>query len=360
MSSTDEATTVIRTAEQRATSSRFLGRVSLLPIAAAAVMGWSASFIGLHGFAQRQMTGFTADTAWLVPGAIDLSALGCTILVYRASVNGRSGFASRVLMYLFTALSAWVNWIHQAGGPARFVACVLPISAVVVFDRLAGEIRADWEADHGRKAFRLRLPLLILRYLVDRKGTREAFRQQITAIPVSALAGLGADLTEAAGRTSAPAPAPAPTPAPESGSAPAPAPAPESGSAPAPAPTPAPESGSTEIIPTHIPDWMTPVPDPRNGSADSINSAVPAPRTPGAGGADPRSEGVRRPERPRVIDVVRQAYQPSWDTGTIQRVVEEMIPGTNPETIKRHIRTVRTERIQESGQSKESGMGQYL
>jgi hypothetical protein len=194
----DNAKTAIRTAEQRATSSRVLGRISLLPIAAAAVMGWSASFIGLHGFAYRQMTGFTTDTAWLVPGAIDLSALGCTILVYRASINGRSGFASRVLMYLFTALSAWVNWIHQVGGPARFVACVLPVSAVVVFDRLAGEIRADWEADHGRKAFRMRLPLLMLRWLVDRAGTREAFRDQIRSIPVSALVGLGADLATAA------------------------------------------------------------------------------------------------------------------------------------------------------------------
>lgn len=203
----DTAKTAIRTAEQRATSSRVLGRISLLPIAAAAVMGWSASFIGLHGFAFRQMTGFTADTAWLVPGAIDLSALGCTILVYRASINGRSGFASRVLMYLFTALSAWVNWIHQVGGPARFVACVLPVSAVVVFDRLAGEIRADWEADHGRKAFRMRLPLLMLRWLVDRAGTREAFRDQIRSIPVSALVGLGADLATAAGGIEHPEPA---------------------------------------------------------------------------------------------------------------------------------------------------------
>jgi len=171
--------------------------MSLLPIATAALMGWSASFIGLHGFATTKMTGFTVDTAWLVPGAIDLAAFGCTILVYRASINGRSGFASRALMYLFTVLSAWINWIHQDNGAARFVACVLPVAAVLVFDRLAGEIRADWEADHGRTAFRMRLPLLLLRYFVDRKGTKAAFREQITAIPVSALVGLGADLATA-------------------------------------------------------------------------------------------------------------------------------------------------------------------
>lgn len=196
--------TTIRTAEQRAASSRRLGRLSLIPTAAAAVAGWSASFIGLHGFAVRQMSGFTADTAWLVPGAFDLSAFGSTVLVYRASINGRSGFRSRVLMYLFTALSAWINWIHQSNDAARFVACVLPVAAVLVFDGLAAEYRADWEADHGRKAFRMRLGLLMLRRMVDKEGTKAAFRDQITAIPVSALVGLGADLASAEPTASVP------------------------------------------------------------------------------------------------------------------------------------------------------------
>lgn len=190
--------TTIRTAEQRAASSRRLGRLSLIPTAAAAVAGWSASFIGLHGFAVKQMSGFTVDTAWLVPGAFDLSAFGSTVLVYRASINGRSGFRSRVMMYLFTALSAWINWIHQGNDAARFVACVLPVAAVIVFDGLAAEYRADWEADHGKKAFRMRFGLLLLRRMVDKEGTRAAFREQITAIPVSALVGLGADLSIAA------------------------------------------------------------------------------------------------------------------------------------------------------------------
>lgn len=202
--------TTIRTDAQRASSSRKLGRLSLIPTAAAAVAGWSASFIGLHGFAVRQMAGFTADTAWLVPGAFDLSAFGSTVLVYRASINGRSGFRSRVMMYLFTALSAWINWIHQTSGAARFVACVLPVAAVIVFDGLAAEYRADWEADHGRKAFRMRLGLLLLRRMVDKEGTRAAFREQITAIPVSALVGLGADLA-----TAGPAEVTIPQPRPE-------------------------------------------------------------------------------------------------------------------------------------------------
>lgn len=210
---TQGSETTIRTDAQRASSSRKLGRLSLIPTAAAAVAGWSASFIGLHGFAVRQMSGFTADTAWLVPGAFDLSAFGSTVLVYRASINGRSGFRSRVMMYLFTALSAWINWIHQGNGAARFVACVLPVAAVIVFDGLAAEYRADWEADHGRKAFRMRLGLLLLRRMVDKEGTKAAFRAQITAIPVSALVGLGADLS--AGVVTAPAAAIVPEPEPE-------------------------------------------------------------------------------------------------------------------------------------------------
>ena len=187
---------VIRTAQQRVTSSRNLGRASLVPTAVAAVMGWSASFIGLHGFAVRTMAGFTGDTAWLVPGAFDLSAFGSTILVYRASINGRSGSRARLMMYLFTALSAWINWIHQSNGSAKFVACVLPVAAVLVFDGLAAEYRSDWEADHGRKAFRLRLGLLLLRLIADRRGTWAGFTSQITSIPVSSLVGLGADLSQ--------------------------------------------------------------------------------------------------------------------------------------------------------------------
>jgi hypothetical protein len=55
-------------------------------------------------------------------------------------------------------------------------------------------MRADWEEAHGRKAFRMRIWLLLLRSVVDRKDTMEAFRRQIKDIPVSSLVGIGADL----------------------------------------------------------------------------------------------------------------------------------------------------------------------
>jgi len=172
-----------------------LATASLAFIALAAAFGWTGSFIGLHGYAVQRMLGFTQKTAWAVPGAYDGAALACTLAVYRASINGRSAARGRFMMFAFTAISSWINWTHQTDHTAQLVAAGLPIAAVLVFDFLMTELRADWEAAHGRKAFRMRPMLLILRYLVDRAGTKAAFRDQITAIPVSALAGLGADLT---------------------------------------------------------------------------------------------------------------------------------------------------------------------
>lgn len=183
-----------------------LATSALAFIGLAAVFGWTGSFIGLHGYAVGRMVGFTQITSWAVPGAYDGAALACTLAVYRASINGRSAARGRVLMFAFTAISSWINWTHQTDHTARLVAAGLPIAAVIVFDFLMGELRADWEADHGRHAFRVRPALLVLRWIVDRKGTAAAFRDQITAIPVSALAGLGADLAaeaEAAQRPTA-------------------------------------------------------------------------------------------------------------------------------------------------------------
>lgn len=178
-----------------------LATASLAFIGMAAVFGWTGSFIGLHGYAVQRMTGFTSKTAWSVPGAYDGAALACTFAVYRASINGRSAARGRVMMFGFTAISSWINWTHQTDHTAKIVAAGLPIAAVIVFDFLMSELRSDWEAAHGRRAFRIRPGLLALRYLVDRQGTKAAFRAQITAIPVTALAGLGADLAEAAEAT---------------------------------------------------------------------------------------------------------------------------------------------------------------
>ncbi|QGK69159.1 DUF2637 domain-containing protein [Allosaccharopolyspora coralli] len=190
---------------------RWLAPVSLLIVAFAAVMGWAASFVGLHAYGQHAMAGFGFWTAWLLPATFDGAAFACTLMTYRSAIHGRSAARGRALMWAFTAVSAWINWIHQPTPDTRLVAAGLPVAAVAVFDVVLGELRADYEARHGRQAFRLRPGLLALRWLVDRTGTASAFRQQITGIPVAELAGLAASpaTTEAASTTPTPPVAPA-------------------------------------------------------------------------------------------------------------------------------------------------------
>lgn len=184
---------------------RWLAPVSLAIVALAAVMGWGASFVGLHDYAQHTMSGYTTLTGWLIPATYDGAAFACTLMTYRASIHGRSAIRGRVLMWAFTAISAWINWIHQPILETKLVAAGLPVAAVAVFDVVLLELRADYETRHGRKAFRLRPGLLLLRWCVDRAGTTAAFRNQITGIPVEQLAGLA--LIPAAGATSASTPA---------------------------------------------------------------------------------------------------------------------------------------------------------
>lgn len=171
-----------------------LAEASLGLVACAAVMGWAASFVGLHDFGAHNMRGYSDLTAWFVPATFDGAAFGTTLITYRASINGRGAFRARILMWLFTAVSSWINWVHQPSGRAQFVAAGLPIAAVAVFDVVMLEMRGDYEARHGRRAFRLRPGLLVLRWIVDRTGTSDAFRAQIRSISVTALAGLGSDL----------------------------------------------------------------------------------------------------------------------------------------------------------------------
>ncbi|HEX7659611.1 MAG TPA: DUF2637 domain-containing protein [Pseudonocardiaceae bacterium] len=173
-----------------------LAQASLALVACAAVMGWAGSFVGLHDFGLQTMHGYSDFTAWFVPATFDGAAFGTTLVTYRASINGRGAVRARILMWTFTAVSAWINWVHQPVGKAQFVAAGLPIAAVAVFDVVMLEMRGDFEARHGRRAFRLRPGLLLLRWLVDRRGTAEAFRTQIQSISVAALAGLGSDLAE--------------------------------------------------------------------------------------------------------------------------------------------------------------------
>ncbi|MCI2416301.1 DUF2637 domain-containing protein [Saccharopolyspora sp. K220] len=201
----------------------WLSTVALVLVALAAVMGWGASFVGLHEYAMKDMTGFSFWSAWLVPATFDGAAFACTLMTYRASINGRSALRARLLMWAFTAVSAWINWIHQTSMESRIVAAGLPVAAVAVFDIVLLEMRADYEAQHGRTAFRLRPGLLVIRWLVDRAGTSEAFRAQVTDIPVRDLVGLAIQPASTPDRHEFPAPlaastAPASTRKPEDAS----------------------------------------------------------------------------------------------------------------------------------------------
>ena len=178
------------------THSLWLSRAALSFVALAAVMGWGASFVGLHAYGQGQMVGFSYWTAWLVPGTFDGAAFGATLITYRASIYGRSAVRGRLLMWSFTAISSWINWIHQVSPQAQIVAAGLPIAAVAVFDVVLAEMRADFEERHGKRRLRLRPGLLALRWIVDRTGTSGAFRQQVTDIPVSEIAGLATQNVE--------------------------------------------------------------------------------------------------------------------------------------------------------------------
>ncbi|NYH79277.1 hypothetical protein FHR84_002611 [Actinopolyspora biskrensis] len=189
---------------------RWLAPVSLVIVALAAVMGWAASFVGLHDYGHTDMVGFTVLTAWLLPSTFDGAAFACSLMTYRASIHGRSALRGRILMWAFTGVSAWINWIHQPTVETRLVAAGLPVAAVAVFDVVLSELRADYETRHGRTNFRLRPGLLLLRWLVDRAGTSAAFRDRITSIPVHQLAGLAQTPTqpEPPADTAAPSPVP--------------------------------------------------------------------------------------------------------------------------------------------------------
>lgn len=190
-------------------SSARLARFVLAFVALAAVAGWSASFVGLHGFALDPMRGYSDTAAWLVPGSFDGAAFACSVLVFRASIHGRSALRGRVLMYAFTAVSGWINWHFQTNSLAQWVGAALPFAAVLVFDVILTDLRAEWEIQHGQQAFRLRVGLLVLRWVVDRAGTWSAFRASLISVPVTELVGM--------------APGPAwPTETPPTGSRPAP------------------------------------------------------------------------------------------------------------------------------------------
>lgn len=168
-----------------------LSSAAVLLVLLVAASGWSASFLSLHQFALGHMS-LTSGQAWLVPGTFDGAAFGLSLLAFRAATYGRASFGSRLYVYGFTALSAWINYVHITDPRGRMVACLLPISAVVMFDKVLKEAREAFERRNGKQVFRIRPSLLVLRLVIDREQTARAIRSQITAIPVEALIGLGA------------------------------------------------------------------------------------------------------------------------------------------------------------------------
>jgi len=196
-----------------------LAVVAVLLVLAVAASGWSASFIALHGFAMLHM-GFGSSAAWLVPGTFDGAAFGLSLLAFRAATYGRASLGARVYVYGFTALSSWINFVHISDRQGRMVACLLPISAVVVFDKVLREAREAYERRHGKQVFKVRPGLLLLRLVVDRAATAKAIRAQISAIPVEALIGMGAGTLAREAQSAAlpgsqePSVLPAPEPAP--------------------------------------------------------------------------------------------------------------------------------------------------
>lgn len=169
-----------------------LSSLAMVLVVAVAVAGWAASFIALHSFAQQHI-GLTERAAWLVPSTFDGAALALSLLSFRAAIYGRASLGSLLYVYGFTALSSWINWIHISDPQGKFVSALLPIAAVLAFGKVLKEAREAYERRHGKVVFKVRTGLLMLRWLVDRKGTRGAIRNEILAIPVQALVGLGAD-----------------------------------------------------------------------------------------------------------------------------------------------------------------------
>lgn len=148
-----------------------------------AYCGWSASFIGLHDFGTEHM-GFSDVSAWYVPGAIDGAAFGLTIVVAVESMRGRPAFQWRILVWAYTALSAWINWEHIDDPLGRGIACLLPISAVTLFEGLMYRARKAHQDRQG--ANRPRLSIHPLRFFFDWSGTWEIIRCHVLDIALPA------------------------------------------------------------------------------------------------------------------------------------------------------------------------------
>lgn len=170
-----------------------LGAVGFLLVLVVAGAGWAASFIGLHDFAVNHM-GLTDDSGWLVPITFDGAPLGLTLVVYRASISGRGAAIWRVLIFVFTGLSSWINWQHIDDPTGRWIASFMPPAAVILFEGLMSEARAT-ASDRPR--------LHPLRWVIDRRGTWAMYRAYVLGIDLPAH--LKTAATAPAGRQKQPA-----------------------------------------------------------------------------------------------------------------------------------------------------------
>lgn len=154
-----------------------LGITGFIVVLVVAISGWSASFIGLHQFGIDHM-GFTAGQAWLVPITFDGAAAGLSLVVFRASIHGRSAALWRLLIVVFTGLSSWINYVHITDVSGRWIACYMPPSAVILFEGLMSEARAAYSRRGGKERPRVHP----LRWVFDGKGTKEIYRSYVLGI----------------------------------------------------------------------------------------------------------------------------------------------------------------------------------
>ena len=154
-----------------------LGIAGFVVVLVVALAGWSASFIGLHQFGMVHMN-LTDSEAWLVPITFDGAAGGLSLVVFRASINGRSAALWRLLIVVFTALSSWINFVHIDDVSGRWIACYMPPSAVILFEGLMSEARAAFERREGK----LRPRVHPVRWFVDRAGTWSIYRSYVLGL----------------------------------------------------------------------------------------------------------------------------------------------------------------------------------
>jgi len=154
-----------------------LGITGFLIVLTVALSGWTASFIGLHQFGQQHMD-LTAGQAWLVPITFDGAAAGLSLVVFRASINGRGAGLWRLLIIAFTGLSSWINYVHISDPSGRWIACYMPPSAVILFEGLMSEARAAAARRDGHERARVHP----LRWVFDRSGTMALYRAYVLGV----------------------------------------------------------------------------------------------------------------------------------------------------------------------------------